>query len=79
MNTKYKKRKGKNKEEYEVGRISNNRILPDRANECAYDVKWKGYIEPTYEPIGSLQNAMDLIIDYEQSSLSLYQDLWKWN
>ena len=53
-------------EEYEVDRIlKDRRIRAKKGKWCIeYQVQWKGYKEPTWEPSENLSHAKDVILDY---------------
>jgi len=53
-------------EEYEVDRILKDRqICTKKGKWCIeYQVQWKGYEEPTWEPSENLSHAKDVIYDY---------------
>ena len=53
-------------EEYEVERIIQHRKIrgPKKTWKMEFQVQWKGYEEPTWEPEEHLTNAKDVISDY---------------
>jgi len=53
-------------EEFEVERILRHRKIrgPKKTWKTEFQVQWKGYEEPTWEPIEHLTNAKDVISDY---------------
>ena len=74
LNTKYKKKRKKTyKEEYEVESILNKRAVDGRANEYEYQIKWKGWEEPTWEPLEHLTKSMDTVLAYEKEQEKIKQ------
>ncbi len=53
-------------EEYEVDRILKDRRIRAKKGKwrIEYQVQWKGYEEPTWEPSENLSHAKDVILDY---------------
>jgi transposase InsO family protein len=67
LHTKRKPKPKLSKQVYEVERIIDKRLIQGRDDEYEYCVKWKGYseLENTWEAAATLQNAIKLIVDYE--------------
>ena len=53
-------------EEFEVQRIITSRINNDRVE---YLVQWIGYEERTWEPVGNLENARNILQDFHENVL----------
>ncbi len=55
--------------EYEVEHIVSRRLIPGRAGEYEYEVKWKGWpsSDNTWEPIAHLSNATAKLVEFERS------------
>jgi YD repeat-containing protein len=65
LNVKKKKKRRVLSKEYQVESITNKRLIEGRELDYEYEVHWKGYDDPTWEPLDHLQNAIDTVIRYE--------------
>jgi transposase InsO family protein len=54
--------------EWDVERIIARRVIPGRADEYEYEVKWKGYDDKdnTWEPLANLSGATEMVAEFEQ-------------
>ena len=72
VSTRKRNRSKASTQQYEVERIVEKRLIPGRADEYEYRVKWRGYDDDdnTWEPLAHLDHATEMVAEFEQRLLN---------
>jgi transposase InsO family protein len=72
VSTRKRNRSKASTKHYEVERIVEKRLVPGRADEYEYRVKWRGYDDDdnTWEPLAHLDHATEMVAEFEQKLLN---------